>query len=828
MILTTPTKQPYTTTKHNNKSYIFTLYLFMLLCVVGNCLLFYCSCTGNCENCCWINGNASVSGRIKDKIDNKIGNNIKDNKVKENKEEKKIENKEEKKEEKKKEEGKVENKIKIENEKKINKNEIKINKNEIISLGINIGASKTVYSIFSKVNGQFISHVLLMNNSSRVIPSILCYKKTHRLFGENSKNSLKQNLSTSHINLSRIIGFKNDIEIYKEEPKYQFSKNNKMEDHKFSLKNPAGSKEIGSDIILSDFISLINEYYFAKEKYEYTSTYISVPDFFTSYQKQQVEIIFNALKMKDVHILNESSAITMYYGYSKYADNFVQTKKVDSTIEKYILFIDSGYSKTSFILSYFKYNLFKVIYVTCIPDIGGRNFDKKIMDYCIDEFLSKANIDKAAFQLTDKMEHRLLEVIVKARVQLTVNEDTTIFLDVFYENTDLNIPITRDKFVELIEDDLGKIDNTFNEIIKYSNNNKIKIDCVEIAGELMRIPRLQKMIEYKNLTISKTLLMDECPSVGAALIGNYIKGKLPIANYKLFYHYNYYKIMYQISFDINSNNDQKNLLMAIGTIYFNNKEKKSIFLNKGLLKENKPIYIKIFYDDKNNNNVELFTKNLNLKILKIDLHKILKGKGIATNTIDKDLVLQITFDPSQYSMTEELFLNEKKLEAQIEYMEDSIYKSKKKKEEEMKNIREQLKINEDYDNQYYDFINTKNKITQYGYAIKGLIDDDEKFSDELSDYNKFSQAIKKFDKPKNIKEEKKSLGPCEDRLKPIVLSIINKYLSNYKNITEACTKMQKKFKGREKVLSDMLGKIKNKVENVNVKEFVDLLNKEES
>ena len=74
MILTTPTKQPYTTTKHNNKSYIFTLYLFMFLCVVGNCLLFYCSCTGNCENCCGINGNVSVSGSIKYKIEIKIGN----------------------------------------------------------------------------------------------------------------------------------------------------------------------------------------------------------------------------------------------------------------------------------------------------------------------------------------------------------------------------------------------------------------------------------------------------------------------------------------------------------------------------------------------------------------------------------------------------------------------------------------------------------------------------------------------------------------------------------------------------------------------------------
>ena len=83
MILTTPTKHSYTTTGHNNNGYIFTLYLFMLLCVGWNCLLFYCSCTGNCENCCGINGNANVSGsstswsEIKIDIKNKQKNEIK-------------------------------------------------------------------------------------------------------------------------------------------------------------------------------------------------------------------------------------------------------------------------------------------------------------------------------------------------------------------------------------------------------------------------------------------------------------------------------------------------------------------------------------------------------------------------------------------------------------------------------------------------------------------------------------------------------------------------------------------------------------------------------
>ena len=74
MILTTTTKQPYTTTGHNNNGYIFTLYLFMLLCVVCNCLLFYCSCTGNCENCCGINGLLRIANIDQDgKIDgNKI------------------------------------------------------------------------------------------------------------------------------------------------------------------------------------------------------------------------------------------------------------------------------------------------------------------------------------------------------------------------------------------------------------------------------------------------------------------------------------------------------------------------------------------------------------------------------------------------------------------------------------------------------------------------------------------------------------------------------------------------------------------------------------
>ena len=43
-----------------------------------------------------------------------------------------------------------------------------------ISLGINIGAFKTLYSTFREINNIFLTNVLLMNESSRIIPSIIC------------------------------------------------------------------------------------------------------------------------------------------------------------------------------------------------------------------------------------------------------------------------------------------------------------------------------------------------------------------------------------------------------------------------------------------------------------------------------------------------------------------------------------------------------------------------------------------------------------------------------------------------------------------------------
>ena len=470
------------------------------------------------------------------------------------------------------------------------------NSEKIISLGINIGALKTVYSIFSEINGKYVSNVLLMNNSSRIIPSIICYTKSHRLFGDNSLSSLKQNLDTSYNNLSRI------LDINDENLKFLFSK---KEQNKFYCYNELREKEeIGSENIIADYLSLINKYYFEKEKYDYTNTCISVPDFYTENQKEILQIICESIGMKNINIINESTAITMYYGYTKYRDLFVQeTNEVDPTIEKNILFIDIGYSKTSFILSYFTYNKFEVKYVDYIPNIGGRNFDELIYNYCVDKFKQENNIEISDISI--KMKYRILEEIQKKRIQLTVNNEILFKVEQIFNEKDLNIIIKKEELETIIKDLLDKINVKFDDVIKVVKEKQIKIDYVELAGELMRTPILQKMIENKKLEISKTILIDECTSVGAALLGSFFEKKFPIQKFEGINQVvgNKTDIVEEFSGKKINKNEKENIINHIK----NMKEKDEDY-NEGILLKNSIqkylMYLKKLIDEINDYNTE--------------------------------------------------------------------------------------------------------------------------------------------------------------------------------------------------------------------------------
>ena len=60
---------------------------------------------------------------------------------------------------------------------------------------------------------------------------------------------------------------------------------------------------------------------------------------------------------------------------------------------------------------------------------------------------------------------------------------------------------------------IEKIEEDFSKILNFIKKNEIKIDYVELAGEIMRTPIIQQVIEKNSYKISKTILIDECIKV---------------------------------------------------------------------------------------------------------------------------------------------------------------------------------------------------------------------------------------------------------------------------------------------------------------------------
>ncbi len=420
-------------------------------------------------------------------------------------------------------------------------------------LGINIGSLNTIYSICSRdENSNFQTKILLSDVSSRTIPSVISFTENQRLVGEQAKLQIKKYSKSSFMNLSRLIGICFDAPFYKKEfEEYCFigPEFDKVK-HNFTIDFNGKKIELYGEDIVSSFIDVVN-LFFKKQNISFDKGLtISVPDFFTPDQKDSMRIILKSNNIPNCNIINESTAITLYYGYMKYKDLFLKEvnnkKAIDTGIEKNIIFIDAGHSKTSFILSQFRHNEFKVLDVMCLYYFGGRDFNHKIMKRCEEVFKEKY---KKIIPNNAKIKFRLFETIEKARKVLTVNKETSINIDSLYDDEDFSYLLTKDEFEKLINSDIKYFSEHLNNFYKEASDlTKGKIDLIEMAGDLMRTPILQEIVKkVTGKDLSKGILIDECPSVGASLYTSLINNNFPIPQFKGITDYNMYSILYTLN-----------------------------------------------------------------------------------------------------------------------------------------------------------------------------------------------------------------------------------------------------------------------------------------
>jgi len=347
----------------------------------------------------------------------------------------------------------------------------------------------------------------------------------------------RSNFKRTVIYPNRWLGIQKDWPFLKEEAKYAYVK--PVEDKTGRLGfniDYKGKKEIYTpECLMGLFFSKLKNIWL-KEDINTTDVVVSVPDYYTAHERKSMIEAIEIGGLNCRALLNESSAITLAYGFQK-------LKEFDEEKMRTVAFIDLGHSTCNIFFSQFNKKLVKVISVTSERFCGAREFDYLIAQKLSEDFEKKYGSNPME---APKCKIRLIDTITKVRKSLTVNKEITISVDSLMDGEDLVYNLSRDEFEKIIEPVVKKFEQLCkNAIEKFEKETKLKIGSIhsiEMVGDSVRTPIILETIKkVMGKEISKTLVPDECIARGCSLFSMMNSPYYTIQNFS-FHHYNPYAV----------------------------------------------------------------------------------------------------------------------------------------------------------------------------------------------------------------------------------------------------------------------------------------------
>ena len=465
-------------------------------------------------------------------------------------------------------------------------------------LGISIGSKNTVLGAYKK--GSF--QVVLSETSSRTIPTVISYNNRERNYGDISQNKNRANYKNTVIYPNRWLGIQTNSPIYNEESKYanlppKIDSNNNLA---FNINFKNKKERYTPQSLMGLFFNKIKNVWL-NQNINTTDVVVSIPDYATVHGRKAMleSVLIGGLNCTS--LLNESSAISLAYGFQKLKEFR------DDTPPRLVAFVDFGHSKTTIFFSEFTKKLVKVVSVSSERFCGAREFDYLIAEQIAYEFQKRYGNDPLD---SPKAKITLMNVINKARKTLTVNKDITISIDSLMDGQDIIYNLSRENFEKIVAPVLQKFENLCKNSIQKAINSKVNINnlhSVEMVGDTLRTPIINTIIKsIFNKELSKTLVPDECIARGCALFSMMNSPYYALKDFA-FQHYNPYLI--QIEYPIMNKLGQESI--AYSNLFLegeNIPSSKVLVLNKLQLPFKKNIRIKILYFKENQNLSDLQNK----------------------------------------------------------------------------------------------------------------------------------------------------------------------------------------------------------------------------
>ena len=235
---------------------------------------------------------------------------------------------------------------------------------------------------------------------------------------------------------------------------------------------------------------------------------IGVPPWFTDVQRRAIVDASEVANLKTLRLINDNTAIALGYGITK-----SDLPEGDAKPRR-VVFVDIGYSDYTASVVEFKKGELAVKSTAFDRHLGGRNFDKALVDHFAVEFKEKFKID---ITTNAKASTRVAAAAEKLKKILSANAQAPLSIESVMDDKDVRALLKREEFEELIKPYIDRITIPLEQALAEAKLKVEDIDAIEMVGGSTRIPIIKERIsKFFGKPLSYTLNQDEAIARGCA------------------------------------------------------------------------------------------------------------------------------------------------------------------------------------------------------------------------------------------------------------------------------------------------------------------------
>lgn len=382
-------------------------------------------------------------------------------------------------------------------------------------IGIDLGTTNSCVAVMDGDSAKVIEN----SEGTRTTPSIIAFSDGEVLVGQPAKRQAVTNPKNTLYAIKRLIGRRFDEkEVQKDINLVPY--NIVKSDNGDAWVEIDGKKMAPPEIsarILQKMKKTVEDYLGET----ITEAVITVPAYFNDSQRQATKDAGRIAGLEVKRIINEPTAAALAYGIDRGAK--------DAKIAVYDL--GGGTFDISIIETIDldeEGQQFEVLATNGDTFLGGEDFDRRIIDYLVNEFKKEQGIDLTSDSLALQ---RLKEAAEKAKIELSSSQQTDINLPYITADASgpkhMNLKLTRAKLESLVADLIERSLEPCRIAMKDAGLSNSDITDVILVGGQTRMPKVQEAVKnFFGKEPRKDVNPDEAVAMGAAIQGGVLGGQV--------------------------------------------------------------------------------------------------------------------------------------------------------------------------------------------------------------------------------------------------------------------------------------------------------------